>query len=232
MALKISKIDRKVNLKVEDGRVVDFPPGWAYVIDSANHGLISLDFSPMRRNGRDEIAGHMRDAVWSLRREAEGASIKTYMEGIKRFWLFLDASDSAITMLRQVDRKCLDQYLAWLELQTVPSGHKNAGEKISVSFKRNSYSTLKTLLVNRQRRNPNATNPLLTFPRNPFPNSNRQSSSRTSYSTEEHRAIVGALNQDLQAIHEKGHSSLPSLQVLITYLLVLAMATVLICIQN
>jgi len=120
MAIRRNKIDRKVDLTLDAGRVVDMPPGWAFVIDCPHHGKIEFDFNRYRMNGREDLAGHMRDAFWSLRHEAVGVTLRSFeVLGIRYFWRFLDSLDAAgesITRLNQIDRKRLDQYLAWMEL--------------------------------------------------------------------------------------------------------------------
>ncbi len=133
MAIKRQKLDRKANLTLDVDRVVDIPPGWAFTITCPHHGKIALDFNPYRENGRDDLAGHMRDAFWSMRHEVVGVTLESYEQiGLRRFWRFLDdlyASDKSVTRLDQVDRKILDEYLAWMELQIVAMG-KRKGQKL------------------------------------------------------------------------------------------------------
>jgi integrase len=228
VALRRQKLDRKANLTLDRGRVIDTPPGWVFTIDCPYHGKIDFDFNPYRGNDRDELAGHMRDAIWSLRHESSGASLATYRESIRRFWRFLDdllATNEYVTRLDQIDRKCVERYLGWLELQLVTNNKKNMGLPVSIASKRNSYTSLKAILINRQKRNPSAVNPSLNFPRNPFPNSNLLRQKREPYSGSEHRRILDALNRDMRAIHEGNAESLASLQVLMVHLLALASAT-------
>jgi len=101
-----------------------------FTINCQYHGKIDFDFNPYREHGRDELAGHMRDAFWSLRHETVGKTLKGYEEvGLRFFWRFLDelhAADEPITRLDQADRKLLDRFLAWLELQVAIKG-KNKG---------------------------------------------------------------------------------------------------------
>jgi hypothetical protein len=227
MALKKNRINRLVP-SVHGNCIIEMQPSWKFSINSANHGEIFFDFSSMLENNREELAGHMRDAIWNLRYKSEGVSLLSYFSAIKRFWLFLDDirnNGFHVKKLVEIDRKCIDQYLTWLELQIIPDDHLNAGKKHSSSSKRNSYSGLKTLLINRKRFSPSSVSVDLSFPTNPFPHSNQQSKKREPYSATEHKRINAALNKDLRAIHESENPDLPSLQVLVTYLLVLASST-------
>jgi len=228
VAIKRKKLDRKADLTLDAGRVVDMPPGWAYTIDCEHHGQIKFDFNPYRENEREDIAGHMRDALWSLRHEVVGKTLQGLEDsGLRTFWRFLDnlsAAGEFISRLDQIDRALLGRYLAWLELQTASKG-KNKGQPLSVSTKKRCFADIKTLLTNRQKRAPAAVSAALTFPRNPFPNSNQLISKRESYSTTEQKRIVEALNKDLRCIHEGEGELLRALQVLMVHLLLLAMAT-------
>ena len=162
MAIRRQKLDRKANLTLDGDRVIDMPPGWAFTIDCPHHGKITLDFNPYRERGRGDIAGHMRDACWSLRHEVVGITLKGCEEvGVRRFWRFLDdldASGEFITRLDQIDRKLLDRYLAWMELQTAITG-KNKNQKWSLSTKRRVFHYIKALLGNRQKRLPELVSP-------------------------------------------------------------------------
>lgn len=228
MAIRRNKLDRKVDLTLDAGRVVDMPPGWAFVIDCPHHGKIELDFNPYRDNGREELAGHMRDAFWCLRNEAVGTTLfGRERSGLRGFWRFLDdlsAVGESITRLDQIDRILLDRYLAWLELQVASKG-KNKGQRLSVAAKKKVFGDIKTLLTNRQKRAPAAVSPALSFPRNPFPHSNRLTPKRLPYTATEQKRIVAALNQDLRCIHEGEGDPLSPLQVLVVHLLLLALAT-------
>ncbi|OEZ85317.1 site-specific tyrosine recombinase XerS [Janthinobacterium sp. HH104] len=228
--MKISRprVDRKIKSAVDELKPTDMPPMWTFTIDCPNFGLIYFDFQEMRNYQRDEIAGSIRDAFWSMRHVSEGASLQSYLNSIRKFWNFLDdfrLSGEAITRLDQIDRRCIDAYLTWLELQTVASNQKNTGKKLSTGMKRTAYSAIKTILFNRKRFDPDAVSPFLTFPKNPFPNANQLSLKRQPYSNQEHRRILQALNNDLKHINESNVHSLPSLQILVVYLLVLASAT-------
>jgi hypothetical protein len=117
VAIKRQKLDRKANLTLDGDRVIDMPPGWAFTINCPYHGKIVFDFNPYRENGRDDLAGHLRDAIWSQRHEVVGVTLKGNEEvGVRRFCRFLDDLDVAgesITRLDQIDRKLLDRYLFW-----------------------------------------------------------------------------------------------------------------------
>lgn len=227
MAIKRQKLTRKANLMFDGDRVIDMPPDWAFIIDCQHHGKIVLDFTSYRERGRDDLAGHMRDSFWSLRHEVVGKTLKGYEAiGLRPFWRFLnelDATGESITRLDQVDRKLIDRYLAWMEMQIAMTG-KNTGLKWSVGSKKVSYHYLKALLINRQKRGA-AISPTLAFPRNPFPNSNQLTSKREAYSVAEQKRILEALNRDLRSIHDDGGESLPCLQVLVVHLLLLGLAT-------
>lgn len=228
MAIRRKKLDRQAKLQVDSGRVIDLPPGWAFTIDCEHHGPQSFDFTPFRARGRDEIAGHLRDALWSLRRESTGETLNTHFcNGLVPFWRFVDEFDAngeAVTHLAQVDRKLIDRYLAWLELQLASTG-KNNGQRLSVGTRKNYFDKLKSLLVNRQKRVPAAVSPELTFPRNPFPRSGRLIPKRDAYSVSEEKRITAALNTDLRAIHEHGGEGLAPRQILAVHLLVLGLST-------
>jgi hypothetical protein len=227
VAIRRLKLCREASLTLDRGRVVDIPPGWAFAIDTPYSGRIKFDFNPYRENGRDDLAGQMRDAVWSLRHEAVGVTLIGYETSLRYFWRFLDemyANGEAITRLDQVDRTMLDRYLAWLELQVVARG-KRKGRPYAFSTKKTAFAALKTLLVNRQKRMPASVSPELTFPRNPFPNMNQRIPKREAYSASEQDRIVEALNKDLRAIHEGEGDALNHLQVLIVHLLIFGLAT-------
>ena len=76
VAIKRQKLDRKANLTLDGDRVIDMPPGWAFTINCPYHGKIAFDFNPYRENGRDDLAGHLRDAIWSQRHEVVGITLK------------------------------------------------------------------------------------------------------------------------------------------------------------
>lgn len=228
MAIRRQKLDRKVNLTLDGDRVVDMPPDWAFTIDCPHHGKITFDFMPYRQSGREDLAGHMRDAFWNLRNQVVGITLRGYENsGLRPFWRFIEAlkgNGEPITRLDQINRKLLDRYLAWLALQVTSEG-KNKGQPWSLGAKKAAFKTLKALLVNRQKRNPAVVSPELNFPRNPFPYSNRLIPKREAYSGAEQKRILAALNTDLRGIHEGEVDPLTPLQVLGVHLLVLALAT-------
>lgn len=228
MAIRRNKLDRKANLTLDTGRVVDMPPGWAFTIDCPHHGQIKFDFNPYRENGREDLAGHLRDAFWSLRHEAVGATLRPMerrgLRYLRRFLDDLQAAGESITRLDQIDRKLLDRYLAWLELQVATKG-KIKGQRLSVGTKKKSFADIKTLLTNRQKRAPAAVSPALSFPKNPFPNSNQLTPKRQPYSATEQKRIVEALNKDLRCIHEGEGEPISPLQVLAVHLILLGLAT-------
>lgn len=228
MVIRRQKIDRKLQPSLEHGNLVELPPGWLITINCEHHGNIELDFTPYCRYGREELAGQMRDAFWSLRKQIVGYTLQTYETGgLKRFWKFLDEmyeAGESITHLHQIDRNLIDRYLLWLEIQIVSVG-KNKGKQLSLSGRMATYASLKTLLTNRLNNVPELTNPNLAFPRNPFPNSRQQIPKREPYSQAEQKSIIGALNKDLRSIHETNADGLSELQILIVHLLILALAT-------
>lgn len=228
MAIKRQKIDRRANLILDGNRVVDMPPGWVFTIDCPHHGKLTFDFNPYREHGRENLAGHLRDAVWNLRHQVVGMTLESYeTRGLRYFYRFLDdlaATGEHISELFQVDRLLLERYLAWMELQIVRSG-KSKGQKWSTNLKKGIYHELKALLINRQKHSPASANPALSFPRNAFPNVNQLAKKRESYSFTEQKQILEALNRDLREIHEGDTDSLSHLQVLAVHLLVLALAT-------
>jgi integrase len=228
MGIRRPKLTRKALTSVSKGCVVDIAPGWRFSIESKNHGSIDFDFSSMAVDGRPELAAQLRDALWSLRFESEGVSLQSYFWALRSFWAFLvdlESDGTRITRLDQINRKCIDRYLAWLELQLVGTGHMNSGERLALSSKRNSYCGLKTLLINRKRMVPSEINEELDFPRNPFHKYNQTKLKREPYTRTEHNRILQALNTDLRAVHGNNAEMLPDLQVLTMYLLVLASST-------
>lgn len=228
MAIKRYKLDRKANLTLNGDHVIEMSPGWAFNIDCPHHGKIVFDFNHYRESGRDDITGHMRDAIWSLRHEVVGITLKGYEQvAMRQFWRFLDDLNvvgESITRLDQIDRKLLDRFLAWMELQIVTYG-KNKNKKWTLATKKRVFDNIKTLLENRQKRLPMAVNPLLAFPRNPFSNSNKRIPKRDGYSVSEHKQILEALNRDLRTIHEGEGESLTDMQVLAVHLLILGITT-------
>ena len=227
MAIRRNKLDRKVDLNIQTGRVIDMPPGWKFTIKCKFYGEITFDLNCYRENGRENLAGHFRDAIWSMRHELVGNSLKVLeLTGIRTFWKFLDylyTDGESISQLDQIDRKLLDSYRAWLELQVVSRG-KNKGRTWSIASKKNRFKNLKTLLVNRQKCVPDKVSFALSFPFNPFPNSNLLTSKRKAYSISEQERIDDALHADLLCIRSEG-TPLKPLQVLAVHLLVLAKTT-------
>lgn len=226
MAIRRQKLDRNANLTLDSGRVVDMPPAWTFTIDCPHHGKIEFDFDRLRKFGRDDLAGQMRDAVWSLRHELSGKTLYSYEFHLRYFWRFLDELHTAgvpITRLDQIDRTLVDRYLAWLELQVVTTG-RTKGQVLSLGAKKSAFAVLKALLTNRQKRTP-AANPELGFPRNPFPNAGRLIPKRKPYSAAEQGRVLDALNKDLHTIHEGEGNPLNYRQVLTVHLLVLGLTT-------
>lgn len=227
MAIRRQKIDRKANLVTDGARIVDMPPDWAFSIDCPHHGRVSFDFTSFRSGGREALAAQMRDAVWSMRHEVGGRTLKNYWRYIGYFWQFLQSVEMGrepVTRLDQIDRQLIDDYLVWLEHRVVPTGKKK-GQRWSVGTKKKARDVLKAVLINRQKRVPDAVSPNLSFPRNPFPNSNRMSVKRESYSVAEQKRILDALNTDLRTIHEGKGDALPDSQVLVVHLLLLGLST-------
>lgn len=229
MAIRRQKLDRKVDLTLEGNKVVDLPAGWAFSILCEHHGDIQFDFNLYRAHGRDDLARHMRDAIWSLRHELVGITLNALRKnGLQMFWRFLDdrmRHGVDITRLDQIDRDLIDQYLLWLTLQPVTTG-KNKGKPLSLWTRKSVYGQLRTLLINRQNRVPECVNSKLTLPIVAFPNDTQVLQRRRSYSPSEQQRITAALNLDLKVIHESdGKCKLSDAQVLTVHLLVLAMMT-------
>jgi hypothetical protein len=219
------KLDRKIDLTMDGGRVVDMPPGWAFTITCPNHGERNFDFNPFRANGREELAGHLRDAIWNLRNEVEGNSLSNYLTGLRYFWSFLEDSEPsglAVTRLDQIDAVVLHRYLAWLGMQIATNGPNN-GQALSVGSQRVIYMWLKTLLKNRHKRHPEAVHPNLSFPRNAHPHANSKATHRPPYSINEQDRITAALNADLKRIHEGGET-LDANQVLAVHQIIIGLA--------
>lgn len=229
MAIRRTKVDRKVNLALNAGRVLDLPPDWSFTVTCEHHGDIRFDFNPYRENGRDDLAAHMRDAFWSMRREVVGATLQYYeRSGLRHFWRFLEvlaASGQMITHLEQIDRQLINHYLTWLDTETVVINRKNKGHHVALGSKIKHFAAMKTLLLNRQKLVPAAVHPALTFPRNPFPHSERCTEKRESYSSAERERILEALRADLQRIHDPAAVPLPPMQVLAVHLFFLALTT-------
>jgi len=223
--IKRAKLDRKVNLTMEGNRVVDMPPGWTFTIHCPNHGACKFDFTPFCADGREALAGHLRDAVWNLRNESEGKTLKNYFVGIEYFFDFLlhvTSTDPVITRLDQIDVTVMRIYIAWLGTQIATKG-PNMGQLFSIGTQRQIYSALKSLLKNRQKRHPASVHSDLSFPKNPFPNSNSKANHRLPYSISEQDRITAALNADLKRTHEKGEP-LEADQVLAIHLIIIGLA--------
>jgi len=222
--VKRRKLDRKVNLQMDGNRVVDMPPGWAFTIKCPNHGASTFDFKPFLANGREELAGHLRDAIWNLRYEVEGNTLYQVFRAIPPFWEFLENQESSglsITRLDQIDEAVLRRYIACLAGQLAKKG-ENKGKPLSIQTRRKRYENLASLLKNRQKRHPKAVHPQLSFPKNPFPNSSDKTEHRQPYSINEQARIEAALNVDLKRIHEGGEP-LGERQVLTVYQLILGL---------
>ncbi|GGI53212.1 hypothetical protein GCM10011430_03860 [Oxalicibacterium solurbis] len=228
MVLRRKKIDRSTDIFTDDGKIVDLPPGWEFIIDCQNHGPIKFDFNLYRDRGREEIAEQLRNTIWSMRHSLQNYTLKSYENvGIRRFWKFLDylaAEGEFITQLKQVDRKLINRFLTWMDLQNATSG-VNRGEAFSTPSKLAIFIAIKSIFIYCQKRDPESVNRDLSFPRNPYPNSGRQVSHRQPYSQSEQKIILSALNKDLKTIHERQGKELTGNQVLCVYLLVLAAAT-------
>lgn len=221
------RIGRKIeSIHGHDSEIVDFPPAWQFTIDCPHHGAIKFDFEAFRRNGREKLAGQMRDAVWSLRHDVVGNTLYSYLSmGIIQFWRFLDDQDHyAITSLANIDAVTIRRFLAWLELQTAVKG-KNKGRPWAQSSRKGVYDRVKSLLINRQKYASTDTNPGLRFPKNPFPLTNSVTPPREAYSNSELSRITTAINVDLRILDVKGMDALPPLQVLAVHVLALAVAT-------
>ncbi len=222
------RVDRRMNLASAGAEVVDLPPGWQFTIDCPNHGLIRFDFEPFSRGRRHELAGQFRDAVWSLRHHVQGNTLAGFLAGLIPFWRFLDTSRGEagrhVASLRDIDAALVQQFLAWLELQTTAKG-KGRGKPWSLSSKKAAFDRVKALLVNRQKLAPESVSPHLAFPKNPFPRVNIATTPREPYTDGELRRIVDAVNADLRKLDTDGPGALSSLQVLAVYLIALGVAT-------
>lgn len=220
------RIDRKIeSIHGHDSEVADFPPAWQFTIDCPHHGAIKFDFEPFRRDGREKLAGQMRDAVWSLRHDVVGATLYSYVSmGITKFWRFLDDQNDSISCLADIDTSTIKQFLTWMELQIAAKG-KNKGRPWTQSSRKGAYDRIKSLLINRQKYAASETNSELRFPKNPFPLTNLVTLSREAYSNGELSRITTAINADLRLLDTKGMDALPPLQVLAIHLLALAVAT-------
>lgn len=229
MAIKRQKLDRKVDLTIKGGKVIDLPPGWFFTIQCEHHGKIKLDFNRYREHGREDLAMHIRDALWTLRHEVVGLTLREYeKQGVRQFWNFLgNLQDNGvrITRLNQIDSKIIKQYLSWLPMQLVTFG-KNKGKPLSLETRKAAYGQIRTLLINRQKRVAESVNPDLHLPTNAFPSDVKSREKRAPYSHGEQQRITAALNDDLKSIHEdENEKQLTEAQVLAVHLLVLAMMT-------
>lgn len=228
MVINRKRIIRKIESITTTGQVIDLPPTWCFKIHCEFHGDIRFDFEPLQRNGRENLAMHARDAVWSLRHEMVGVTLLGILQQLTvYFWPFLDdlaQHGNSLTHLDQIDTTTLLAFLAWLE-QRISSVGPRKGQPLSLSAKKNAYSVLKAVLVNRMKQVPGCVNPALKFPKSPFPRINHLVPKREPYSKSEQDCIVAACNRDLKLIHEHEKEVLPSAQVLVLHLIVLAMAT-------
>ena len=228
MVISRKRVNRKVESIATEGQVIDLPPAWCFTIHCKYHGDIRFDFEPLRQNGRDNLAMHARDAVWSLRHEMVGVTLLGILQQLTTyFWPFLDEQEQhgeCLTRLDQIDTTILRGFLAWLERRIAGVGPRK-GQPLSLSAKKNAYSVLKAVMVNRIKQVPDCVSPALKFPKSPFPKINHLVPKREPYSKNEQGCIVAACNRDLRLIHEHGGEVLPAAQVLVLHLIVLAMAT-------
>lgn len=225
MAIRRTKIDRKVSLTEKNDELRDLPPGWAFTILCPHIGEFHLDFNRYRTNGRESLARELRDAVWRMRHVVVGKSLQSFtLTGLSYFWRFLDHLEEnglAITTLGQIDRTVIIRYLAWLEQQPATRGvHK--GSLLSLSTRRNVYNHLKTLLLYCSR---NPTDIAAIFPSNPFPRGNRLVQTKSPYSPTEQKRILAAAHKDLSKIHDAQAHDLDHLQVLVVHLIIIGIAT-------
>jgi hypothetical protein len=223
------RVVRKVESITLDGTVVDLPPLWRFTIRCQHHGEIRFDFDPWRHSGRDDLVMHIRDAIWSLRHELVGITLQGIFQQVAAyFWPFLNDLEKkgrVFNRLSQIDGQVIKDFLAWLESRIAGAGRR-IGQPLSLSAKKNAYTALKTVLVNRMKNSPEAVSVSLRFPKSPFPNINQLVPKRASYSKGEQNRILAACNQDLKKIHDlPGRNSLSPAQVLAVHLIVLAMAT-------
>jgi len=90
------RVNRKVDSIRLDGQVIDLPPAWSFAIICKHHGEIRFDFQPLCRNEREELTKQFRDAVWSLRHELVGQTLRGVFQQITiYFWAFLDDQEGA-----------------------------------------------------------------------------------------------------------------------------------------
>lgn len=223
------RVVRKVDAITLGGAVVDLPASWCFTIRCQHHGEIRFDFEPWCRHGRDDLAMHVRDAVWSLRHELVGITLLGIFQQFTSYFLpfleDLEKSGCAVRRLSQVNEKVVRDFLAWLERRIVHVGRR-VGQPLSLSAKKNAYVALKTVLTNRMKTAPESVNAQLRLPRSPFPNINRLVPKRAPYSKSEQGRIIAACNQDLKRIHDQQNGdALPPAQVLVLHLIVLALAT-------
>lgn len=228
MVISRKRVNRKVESITAEGQVIDLPPAWCFTIHCEYHGDIRFDFEPLRRSGREDLAMHARDAVWSLRHEMVGVTLLGILQQLAAyFWPFLDELEQhgeSLTHLNQIDTTILRAFLAWLERRIASVGPRK-GQPLSLSAKKNAYSVLKAVLVNRIKQVPDCVSSALKFPKSPFPRINHLVPKREPYSKNEQDCIVAACNRDLRQIHEHRGEVLPPAQVLVVHLIVLAMAT-------
>lgn len=222
------RVSRKLDLPKKGGELIDLPPGWEFTVVCSNHGSFSFDFSPFRRNGRDELAAQMRDAIWSMRFEVQGITLEGYVDsGLVRFWNFLDelhAAGRSILRLNEIDEALIKQFIAWTKIQITPNG-SNKGKPWTLATCKTTYDRVKTVLVNRKKKVPTEVSKNLSFPKNPYPQSNHSIVPRSPYSEAELERILAAINSDLRFLDREGDDSLSPLSVLTLHLLAVALAT-------
>ena len=222
------RVNRKADLRQEDGTVVDLPPGWAFNIQCPFHGRFRFDFTPLRRDGRDRLAEQIRDAIWSLRHELANNTLYSYAYFMSAyFWPFLDhlaRGGTTIASVRCIDEGIVRQYITWLGLIITQKGRAKGGP-MTVGGRKRIYGALKTLLLNRIRYAPTESNPELHFPKNPFPRSNYQVVPREPYSDSELSDVLAAINADLRLVDEQSADALTPLQLITVHVLALAIAT-------
>jgi len=223
-----ARVSRKVDLNAVPNQPIELPPGMKFEIACNNHGKIDFDFSPFQKSDLSMLAEDFRDAVWSLRHKVQGNTLHSYLtSGMKPFWIFLEEQKAigiSIRSLADITSETIHGFIAWLSLQITAKG-KNKGNLWKHSAKKSAYDRIKTLLQNRKKYTPDKIDPKLEFPKNPFPNTNIVTQPREAYTDAEMARILSAINTDLKVTDEHGHEVLRPSQVLIIYLLALAVAT-------
>ncbi|KAF7961409.1 hypothetical protein AWV80_00180 [Cupriavidus sp. UYMU48A] len=172
--------------------------------------------------GRDSLVESVKDALWRLK--AKGATEATLANlvraGATTWFQYLDALTARGKMVcaaEQVDRKLVEQYIAWLIKRPARKGSGT----IKYTSAKALYGFTKTILKEVARLEGLR---LDIFPVNPFPGADRAYVGARPFDKEELGTVIRALGTDLDAIRN-GTWSGSAVDTLTVYFLLIAART-------